>query len=255
MALQAVHRGEDAGPGGSSGENEKRGSHPVTACADGWSSTHTLSRKDDGFAVVRSSPLPRGEGSELTAFATPCGCAIKYPETVGRGFELEPQRPCVSADRRRDPFGPGENLFIAEPEDGPAEGFQLHLSEMISQDDVIAVVDSAVDFEDQPEAVAGEVGDIPADGMLASEAMAVDPGAAEAVPQSALRQTGGSALGSCESCALASHGAIMDYFEASVSPLSLWERDAHGQASAAPGGRPASSRQASRFACRVTASI
>ena len=126
----------------------------------------------------------------------------------------ETQRPCVFADRRRDPFRLGENRLIPEPEDGPAERLQLPLSEMISQDDVIAVVDSAVDFEDQPEAVAGEVGDILADRMLAAEAVAIDPGAAKSFPQSALRQTGGSALVSCESCALASHGAIMDYFEA-----------------------------------------
>lgn len=117
------------------------------------------------------------------------------------------------ADRRRDPFGLGENLLVSEPENRPAEGLQLRLSEVVSQDDVIAVVDSAIDLEDQPEAVAGEVGEIPADGMLAAEAVAVDPAGTKPLPQSALRQTDGLTLVSRESCASASHGAIMDYFD------------------------------------------
>jgi hypothetical protein len=143
---------------------------------------------------------------------------------VGEGSVLKTQRPRVVTDRRRDSFGLGENFLISEPENRPAERLQFHLSEMISQDDVIAVVDSAVDFEDQPEAVAGEVGEVRADGMLAAETMAVDPGAAKSFPQSALRQTGGLALVSCESRALASHGAIMDYLEGCVSlPLPVGE--------------------------------
>ena len=98
------------------------------------------------------------------------------------GSELETQLPRVLPDRLGDPIRPGENFLIAEPENGPAEAFQFHLSEMVSQDDVIAVVNPAVDLEDQSEPVAGEVGEIPADRVLAAEAMAVDPGAAKPLP-------------------------------------------------------------------------
>jgi hypothetical protein len=86
------------------------------------------------------------------------------------------------AYRGDDPFGPGERLFIPEPEDGPAQIFQFHLSEVVSQDDVIPIVNPAVDLEDQPEAIAGEVGDVGADGVLTAKAMAVDPRAAKPLP-------------------------------------------------------------------------
>ena len=86
------------------------------------------------------------------------------------------------AYRGDDPFGPGEHFFIAEPENGPAVAFQFHLSEVVSQDDVIPRVDTAVYLNDQPETVAGEVGEVAAYGMLAAETMAVDPGAAKPLP-------------------------------------------------------------------------
>ncbi len=86
------------------------------------------------------------------------------------------------AYRVDDPFGLGERLFIAESQDGPAEACQFHLSEVISQHDVIPFVNAAVDLEDEPEAVAGEVGDVRADRVLAAEAVAVDLPAAEPLP-------------------------------------------------------------------------
>ena len=86
------------------------------------------------------------------------------------------------AYRVDDPFGPGERLFIAEAQNGPAEAFQLYLSQVVSQDDVIQIVNRAVDLEDQPETVAGEIGEVPADRVLTAEAMSVDPGAAKPLP-------------------------------------------------------------------------
>ena len=86
------------------------------------------------------------------------------------------------AYRGDDPVGPGERLFIAEAENGPAEAFQLYSSQVVSQDDVIPVVNPAVDLEDQPETVAGEIGEVPADRMLATETVSVDPGAAKPPP-------------------------------------------------------------------------
>ncbi len=101
---------------------------------------------------------------------------------MGEGTGLDAQPACMLAYRGDDPFGFGERLFIAEPENGPAEGLKLHLSEMVSQHDVIPFVDAAVDLEDQPEPVAGEVGEIPADRVLAAEAVSVDLRAAKALP-------------------------------------------------------------------------
>ena len=84
--------------------------------------------------------------------------------------------------RGNDPVRAGQRLLIAETENGPAEAFQFHLSEMVSQDDVIPFVNAAVDLEDQPEPVTGEVGEIRADGVLAAEAVSVDLGTAKPLP-------------------------------------------------------------------------
>ena len=143
---------------------------------------------------------------------------------MGEGTELCAQPARMLAYRGDDPFRPRENLFIAEPENGPAEAFQFHLSEVISQDNVIKVMDAAVDLEDQPEAVAGEVGEVPADGVLAAEAVAVDLRATKALPQAVLGQSGGLALIARESCSSAGHDAIVTCLRQRVSPLSHWER-------------------------------
>ena len=50
------------------------------------------------------------------------------------------------AYRGDDPVGPGERLFIAEPENGPAEAFQLGLPKMVSQHDVIPLMNTPVDL-------------------------------------------------------------------------------------------------------------
>ena len=101
---------------------------------------------------------------------------------MGEGSELYAQPARMLADRGDDPVGFGERLFIAEPENGPAEAFQLGLPKVISQNDIIPFVNAAVDLEDQPELVAGEIGDVAADRVLAAEAVSVDPGAAKPLP-------------------------------------------------------------------------
>ena len=101
---------------------------------------------------------------------------------MGEGTGLDAQSACMLAYRGDDPFGFGERLFIAEPENGPADGFQLHLSEVISQDDIIPIVNPAVDLQDQPEPVAGEVGEVAAERVLATEAVSIDLRAAKPLP-------------------------------------------------------------------------
>ena len=143
---------------------------------------------------------------------------------MGEGYVPETRPSCVFAYRGNDPVGAGQGLFIAETENGPAEAFQFQLSEMVPQNDVIPLVNAAVDLEDQPEPVAGEVGEVPADGVLAAEAVSVDPSAAKPLPQAALGQTGGLTLIARESCSLASHYTIITCLFQRVSPLSHWER-------------------------------
>ena len=101
---------------------------------------------------------------------------------MGEGNELESQPASMFAYRSDDPFGRRERFLIAESQDGPAEAFQLHLPEVVPQHDIIPFVNAAVDLQDEPKAVAGEVGEVAADRVLAAEAVAVDLPAAEPLP-------------------------------------------------------------------------
>ena len=113
------------------------------------------------------------------------------------------------SDGRQYAFGMGENIVIAETQHRPAEGLQLDLSEVVSQYNVIPFVDAAVDFQDQPEPIAGEVSEVLSDRMLAAELVSVDLCAAKPLPQAALRQTSDLPLIARKSCAPASHDAII----------------------------------------------
>tara|TARA_R110002124_G_scaffold65499_2_gene179101 strand:- start:11147 stop:11470 length:324 start_codon:yes stop_codon:yes gene_type:complete len=104
-------------------------------------------------------------------------------------------------DRGDDAIRPGKSLVVGETEHGPAKGFQLHLPQVIFQNHVGTLVNAAVDLEDQPEAVTGEVGDIFSDGMLATETVTVDLARTKAVPQVPLRQAGGLTLVARKGCA------------------------------------------------------
>tara|TARA_R110002124_G_scaffold70357_5_gene189002 strand:- start:4813 stop:5199 length:387 start_codon:yes stop_codon:yes gene_type:complete len=111
-------------------------------------------------------------------------------------------------DRRDDAIGPGESLLVGETEHNPTEGFQLRLSQVVFPGNVVTLVNAAVDLKDQPETVAGEVGEIFSDGVLATEAVAVDLAGAQAVPQPTLGQTGSLPLIARKSCALPGHNTI-----------------------------------------------
>jgi hypothetical protein len=95
---------------------------------------------------------------------------------------LDAQRTRMLTYRVDDPVGLGQGLFIAESENGPAEAFQLYLAQVISEYDVIPLMDTAVDLQDEPDSIAGEIGEIPADRMLSAEPVTVDPGAAKTLP-------------------------------------------------------------------------
>ena len=111
-------------------------------------------------------------------------------------------------DRRNNAIGPGERLLVVETEHGPAESFQLHLSQVIIQLNVVPLVNAAVDLDDQPETVAGEVSEVFPDGVLATEAVSVDLAGTKPIPQPTLGQTGRLPLIARESCALPGHNPI-----------------------------------------------
>ena len=143
---------------------------------------------------------------------------------MGEGTELCAQPACVRAYPGDDPFGRGERLFIAETQYRPAEAFQLGLPKMVPQHDVIPFVDAPVDFEDQPQPIAGEVSEVSADRVLAPEPVSVDLCAAKPLPQAALRQTGGLPLIARESCSVPRHDTIIACSGRRIRPLSHREK-------------------------------
>ena len=122
--------------------------------------------------------------------------------------DLKTQPPRMIPDRRDDAIRPGKSLVVGETENGPAKGFQLHLSQVIFQNHVGTLVNAAIDLEDQPEAVTGEVGEIFSDGMLATEAVTVDLARTKAVPQVPLRQAGDLTLIAPKGCTRIGHNPV-----------------------------------------------
>jgi len=137
---------------------------------------------------------------------------------MGEGTTLCAQPAGVLAYPGNDPFGRGERLLIAETQYRPTKAFQLGLPKIVPQHDVIPFVDATVDFEDQPQPIAGKVSEVSADRVLATEPMSVDLCAAKPLPQAALRQTGGLPLIARESCSVPSHDTIIACSGRHISP-------------------------------------
>ena len=95
---------------------------------------------------------------------------------------MDAQRTRMLTYRVDDPVGLGQGLFIAESENGPAEAFQLYLAQVISEYDVIPLMDTAVDLQDEPDSIAGEIGEIPADRMLSAKLQTRQPLVAQSDP-------------------------------------------------------------------------
>ena len=101
---------------------------------------------------------------------------------MGEGSELDAHPARMLAYGVGNPFGRRERFLIAESQDGPAEAFQFSLPKMVSEQDIIPFVNPSIYLQDEPESVAGEVGEVAADRVLAAEAVAVDLPAAEPLP-------------------------------------------------------------------------
>ena len=85
-----------------------------------------------------------------------------------------------------DELGLAQHLGVGEAQDGPSQGFQIGLPQVIAGHDLVPIMDPAVDLDHQSQVVAGEIRDLSADRMLAAELVAVDPAAAQQGPNALL---------------------------------------------------------------------
>ena len=80
------------------------------------------------------------------------------------------------------------NLVVQEPEDEPAEAFDLALAEEVIAGLIVVFVDAAVEFDDHHQGFTGEVGEVAVDRMLAEELQAIETAAADRLPELPLRE-------------------------------------------------------------------
>ncbi len=79
-----------------------------------------------------------------------------------------------------------QRLIVREAHHGPTQSFENVLTFGVIQGDVFSCVNATIDFDNQFQAVAGEVDAGLGDGVLAAEFVAVDPAGAEQGPDAAL---------------------------------------------------------------------
>ena len=79
-----------------------------------------------------------------------------------------------------------DNLGIWEPDERPAKALDCLLPVIVVKLPVFLVVNTAIELDDEFEGNAGEVGEVAINGMLATEAEAVEPGGAQVLPQGGL---------------------------------------------------------------------
>lgn len=94
-------------------------------------------------------------------------------------------------NRIQNPMRFAQRLHIGEPHDGPPQSLDIHLSVMVVQHDLVALMNATVQFDHQPQGFTGEVGIASAYRMLTAELQPVASAIAQKSPDSALRQTRG----------------------------------------------------------------
>ena len=94
------------------------------------------------------------------------------------------------ADRIGDLMRFTQGQRISEPYDYPSQRFDVLLAIMVVQHHLIALMDPAIQFDDQPQRLAGEVGVVAINRMLPTELEPVAPPAAQERPDASFRQTG-----------------------------------------------------------------
>jgi len=76
-----------------------------------------------------------------------------------------------------------DDLFVQEAENEPAEGFDLALANEVVAGLIVVIMDAAVEFDDEAGLLAGEVGEVAADRVLAAELQAIEATATESLPE------------------------------------------------------------------------
>ena len=104
-----------------------------------------------------------------------------------------------------------KGLFVAEPQDRPAQTFKIQLTLNIPTGYIVTSMDATIDFENKPKLCASEITDIVADGMLAAELVAIDLARADQSPDLLLSKAG----------FLSQVSGDVDAIQSSLFPLTL----------------------------------
>jgi hypothetical protein len=94
------------------------------------------------------------------------------------------------ADRIGDLMRFPQGLSIGETYDDPPQRFNVQLTVMVVQRHLVPLMDRAIQFDDQPQRLAGEVRIVAINQMLPTELEPVAPPAAQEGPGASFRQTG-----------------------------------------------------------------
>jgi hypothetical protein len=94
------------------------------------------------------------------------------------------------ADRIGDLMRLPQGLSIGEPYDDPPQRFDVQLAIMVVQHYLVPLMDRAIQFDDQPQRLAGEVRIVAINRMLPTELEPIAPPAAQQRPGTPFRQTG-----------------------------------------------------------------
>ena len=113
----------------------------------------------------------------------------------------------MGSDGPDNPLRMVHDLGVNKADDGPVHGFQVRLTEVISQNNIVETMDPAVNLDDEPEAITGEICEVAPDRMLSAKPVAVDLPAPKKLPDAAFGQSCLSALGAGENRAGAGHTA------------------------------------------------
>jgi hypothetical protein len=79
------------------------------------------------------------------------------------------------------------DVFIPKPQNKPTQSFDLLLSNIVVQLNIVLIMDPAVQFDDEPYGLTGEIREIATDRMLSAKLQPVQPAATQRLPKHLLR--------------------------------------------------------------------
>ena len=172
---------------------------------------------DEGRAGEPAKPPPDRRPSPFRA--TDLRSRVLEPSPIGRGAVLQVEALGMAADGADENIRIIQHLLVGETQHGPAQFFDHLLPVVVVEDHVITGVDAAVDLDHQAKTIAGEVGIEAADGMLASEFMAVDAASAQTIPDAGFGKAGRLTQGTGGRCTARLHGLIIQSIRANFQAV------------------------------------